>query len=105
MIGQLVVPAVAGPVFGELADLGIGQGGVGAMAQEMVDHLPATIDCGIVQGGAGKVETRGNEVDGAAPIEEELDRLVAAPGGRVDEGVVDDLHRDRAGRPQGSPCD
>src|SRR4051794_23140254 len=41
MIGQLLVPAVIGPVFGEPADLGVANPGIGIDAEEMIHRKPS----------------------------------------------------------------
>jgi hypothetical protein len=90
---QLLVSVVFGPIFRELADLAVWHGGIRAVAQQSIDHVAATAERRVVQGGASEIEAGGDEVHLGAAIKEMLDRLGAPPGRRVNQGISEDLLR------------
>src|SRR6478752_7669809 len=76
---EVVVAVVVGPFFGELADLRVGNGRVGAQGQQVIDHRAAAVEGGVMKRGAREVETGRDAVDLCSLVEEVLDRLGVAP--------------------------
>ena len=92
---KIFMPAVFGPILGELADLGISDRGIGTVAQQPIDHFPPTFEGGVVKWRARIIKSHRDEVHLGAAIQKILRDFEMPPHRRIDEGISKDLAGDR----------